>query len=73
MKKVQIYINKKQMTYSRQNMIEAIHTFIPYLSIDDLNTLSNEINSLKEQIVYNEQKSREECKNIPIQANRHDT
>jgi len=71
--KIQIYINKKQMTYSRQNMIEAINAFIPYLSIDDLTRLSNEINSVKEQIRYNEQKSREECKDIPIQSNRHDT
>jgi len=71
--KIQIYINKKQMTYSRQNMIEAINAFIPYLSIDDLTRLSNEINSVKEQIRYNEQKSREEGKNIPIQSNRYDT
>ena len=71
--KVKIYINKKEMTYSRQNMIKAINGFIPYLSIDDLTRLSNEINSVKEQIRHNEQKSREECKNIPIQSNRHDT
>tara|TARA_B100001964_G_scaffold173732_1_gene191377 strand:- start:110 stop:340 length:231 start_codon:yes stop_codon:yes gene_type:complete len=71
--KVQLFINKKEMTYSRQNMIEAINSFIPYLSIDDLTRLANEINSVKEQIRYNEQKSREECKDIPIQSNRHDT
>ena len=71
--KVKIYINKKEMTYSRQNMIKAIYNFIPYLSIDDLNTLGNDINTTKEQIRYNEQKSREEGKNIPIQSNRYDT
>ena len=73
--KIQIYINNKKqmMTYSRQNMIEAINAFIPYLTIDDLTRLSNEINSVKEQIRYNEQKSREEGKNIPIQSNRYDT
>jgi hypothetical protein len=71
--KVKIYINKKEMTYSRQNMIKAINGFIPYLSIDDLTRLANEINSAKEQIRYNEQKSREEGKNIPIQSNRYDT
>jgi len=71
--KVRIYINKKEMTYSRQNMIKAIYSFIPYLSIDDLTRLANEINSAKEQIRYNEQKSREEGKNIPIQSNRYDT
>ena len=71
--KVRIFINKKEMTYSRQNMIKAIYNFIPYLSIDDLNTLGNDINSTKEQIRHNEQKSREEGKNIPIQSNRYDT
>ena len=71
--KVKIYINKKEMTYSRQNMIKAIYNFIPYLSIDDLTTLGNDINTTKEQRRYNEQKSREEGKNIPIQSNRYDT
>ena len=70
---VKLIIGKKEMTYSRQNMIKAINGFIPYLSIDDLTRLSNEINSVKEQIRYNEQKSREEGKNIPIQSNRYDT
>ena len=70
---VKLIIDKKEMTYSRQNMIKAIYNFIPYLSIDDLNTLGNDINTTKEQIRYNEQKSREEGKNIPIQSNRYDT
>ena len=71
--RIQLYINKKEMPYSRPNMIEVIHTFIPYLSIDDLNTLSYKINTTKEHIKLNAEKSREECKNIPIQSNRHDT
>ena len=70
---VKLIIGKKEMTYSRQNMIKAIYSFIPYLSIDDLTRLANEINSAKEQIRYNEQKSREEGKNIPIQSNGYDT
>ena len=61
------------MSYTRQNMIEAIYDFMPYLNIDDLTTLGNDINSKIEKIRQNEQKSREECKNIPIQSNRHDT
>ena len=73
MNNVKLFIGKKEMPYSRQNMIKAINGFIPYLSIDDLTRLANEINSVKEQIRHNEQKSREECKNIPIQSNRHDT
>jgi len=71
--KVQIFINKREMSYSRQNMIEAIYDFMPYLNIDDLTTLGNDINSKIEKIRQNEQKSIEECKNIPIQSNRHDT
>ena len=73
MNNVKLFIGKKEMPYSRQNMIKAINSFIPYLSIDDLTTLGNDINTTKEQIRHNEQKSREECKNIPIQSNRHDT
>ena len=71
--KVQIFINKREMSYSRQNMIEAIYDFMPYLTIDDLTTLGNDINSKIEKIRQNIQKSIEECKNIPIQSNRHDT
>ena len=71
--KVQIFINKREMSYSRQNMIEAIYDFMPYLTIDDLTTLGNDINSKIEKIRQNEKKSIEECKNIPIQSNRHDT
>ena len=71
--KVQIFINKREMSYSRQNMIEAIYDFMPYLNIDDLTTLGNDINSKIEKIRQNIQKSREECKNIPTQSNRHDT
>ena len=61
------------MSYSRQNMIETIYDFMPYLTIDDLTTLGNDINSKIEKIRQNERESREECKNIPIQSNRHDT
>ena len=71
--KVQIFINKREMSCSRRNMIEAIYDFMPYLTIDDLTTLGNDINSTKEQIRHNEQKSIEEGKNIPIQSNRYDT
>ena len=54
--KVQIFINKREMSYSRQNMIEAIYDFMPYLTIDDLTTLGNDINSKIEKIrqVYQE-------------------
>jgi len=45
---IQIFINKKEMLYSHQNMIRAINSFFPYLTNDDLNELSEYITTLKE-------------------------
>ena len=45
---IQIFINKKEMPYSHQNMIRAINSFFPYLTNDDLNELSEYITTLKE-------------------------
>ena len=44
---IQIFINKKEMPYSHQNMIRAINSFFPYLTNDDLNELSEYIAKLK--------------------------
>ena len=41
--KVQIYINKKEMPYSHQNMARAINSFLPYLTNDDLTELGQDI------------------------------
>ena len=46
--KVQIFINKKEMPYSHQNMIRAINSFFPYLTNDDLDEMSEYITTLKE-------------------------
>ena len=46
--KIQIFINKKEMPYSHQNMIRAINSFFPYLTNDDLNEMSEYITTLKE-------------------------
>ena len=46
--KIQIFINKKEMPYSHQNMIRAINSFFPYLTNDDLNELSEYISTLKD-------------------------
>ena len=45
---IQIFINKKEMPYSHQNMIRAINSFFPYLTNDDLNELSGYISTLKD-------------------------
>ena len=71
--KVQIFINKKEMPYSHQNMIRAINSFFPYLTNDDLNEMSEYITTLKEHRKEKQKQVEEECKNIPIQTNRHDT
>jgi hypothetical protein len=40
---VQIYINKKEMQYSHQNMARAINSFLPYLTNVDLHELEQDI------------------------------
>jgi len=71
--KISIYINNKEVLYSHQNMLRVINTFFPYLTNDDLNEMSEHINTLKEHRHQQEQQSKLEAKNIPIQSNRHDT
>ena len=41
--KVQIFINKKEMLYSHQNMARAINSFLPYLTNNDLTELGQDI------------------------------
>ena len=40
---IQIYINKKEMRYSHQNMARAINSFLPYLTNVDLTELGQDI------------------------------
>ena len=40
---IQIYINKKEMLYSHQNMARAINSFLPYLTNNDLTELGQDI------------------------------
>ena len=70
---IQIYINKKEVTYSRQNLIAVINAFLPYLTNPDLDELNDRCKSLKEHRHQQEQQSIIDCQNIPIQSNRHDT
>ena len=41
--KIQIFINKKEMLYSHQNMARVINSFLPYLTNDDLTELGQDI------------------------------
>ena len=43
---VQIFINDKEMVYSRQNMIAAVNSFLPYMTNDDLKTLEKDLHTL---------------------------
>jgi len=70
---VQIYINKKEILYSHQNIVAVINTFLPYLTNLDLDELNDRCKSLIEHRNQQEQQSKLEAKNIPIQSNRHDT
>ena len=45
--KIQIFINKKEMLYSHQNIVVAINAFLPYLTNDDLDELMLRFHSLK--------------------------
>ena len=56
--KIQIFINKKEMPYSHQNLIRAINSFFPYLTNDDLNELNEYISTLKEHRREKEAESR---------------
>ena len=46
--RVQIFINEKEMLYSHQNMAQAINSFLPYLTNDDLNELIETLVTLKD-------------------------
>jgi len=46
--KIQIFINKKEMLYSHQNMARAINSFLPYLTNIDLTELGQDILDLKD-------------------------
>ena len=70
---IQIYINKKEVMYTRQNMIRAINTFMLYLTNPDLDELNDRCKSLKEHRHQQEQESQLEENRTPIQSNRYDT
>ena len=56
--KVQIYINKKEMPYSHQNMARAINSFLPYLTNVDLTELGQDILDLMSHREAKEAESR---------------
>jgi hypothetical protein len=70
---VQIYINKKEISYSHQNIVAVINTFLPYLTNPDLDELNDKCKSLIEHRHQQEQQSKLEENRTPIQSNRYDT
>ena len=46
--RVQIYINKKEIQYSHQNIVATINSFLPYLTNDDLDELMLRFHTLKD-------------------------
>jgi hypothetical protein len=59
---IQIYINKKEMLYSHQNMSRAINSFLPYLTNDDLTALGQDILDL-----FNHREKKEEESKIEVE------
>ena len=43
---VRILIDDKEVLYSRQNMLAAVNSFMPYLTNDDLKTLEKDLHTL---------------------------
>jgi len=70
---VQIYINKKEISYSHQNIVAVINTFLPYLTNPDLDELNDRCKSLLEHRHQQEEQSKLEENRTPIQSNRYDT
>jgi len=70
---IQIYVNKKEVVYTRKNMIKTINTFLLYLTNPDLDELNDRCKSLKEHRHQQEQESQLEENRTPIQSNRYDT
>ena len=56
--KVQIFINKKEMLYSHQNMARTINSFLPYLTNNDLTELGQDILDLMDHREKKEAKSK---------------
>ena len=55
---IQIYINKKEMLYSHQNMARVINSFLPYLTNSDLTELGQDILDLMAHSEKKEAKSK---------------
>jgi|TARA_B100000959_G_C14797601_1_gene548340 hypothetical protein len=72
-KKVQVFIDKKEIMLSHQNILLTIQSFLPYLTNDDIEELVKTLTTLKDHRRQKENLAILEAKNIPIQSNRHDT
>jgi len=71
--RVQIYINKKEIKYSHQNIVATINSFLPYLTNDDLDEMIKTLSTLKEHRRQKEYLALLEAREKSIQSNRHDT
>ena len=72
-KEVQVFIDKKEIMMSHQNIILTIQSFLPYLTNDDIDELVKTLTTLKDHRRQKEYLTTLEAKKIPIQSNRHDT
>ena len=71
--KIQIFIDKKEVLYSHQNMMQVINAFTPYLTNDDLDELVKTFTTLKDHRRQKEFLAHLKASQKSIQKNRHDT
>ena len=71
--KIQIFIDKKEVLYSHQNMMQVINAFTPYLTNDDLDELVKVFTTLKEHRRQEEYLAHLKASQESIHTNRHDT
>ena len=74
---IQIFINKKEMLYSHQNMVRTINSFLPYLTNVDLHELEQDILDLMDHREKKEAESKLEIEKhswpYPDTINKDDT
>ena len=74
---IQIFINKKEMLYSHQNIVTTINSFLPYLTNDDLDEMMKTFVTLKEHRRQKEHSTMIEVKKhswpYPNTINKNDT
>ena len=68
-----IWLDGKEILYSHQNILLAIHSFLPYITNDDIDDLVKTLTTLKDHRRQKEYLAHLKASKLSIQSNRHDT